>query len=365
MTGIDRACLAYVEHYQDRALAVVQRGGFTRVLNAGQSRRLFALLIGQPADFRIRLRGLIVRGVWRGADRSSVRGALYLNVGHTGLDQPGHARWVHRHNLRAVYYVHDLIPVTHPQFSRAGEPQRHALRMRNVLRCAQGVIANSADSIDALTRFAQDQRVAMPPSLSAPLGLTGTGVIASTDRPCIAPYFVIVGTIEGRKNHRLLLSVWRDLIRRMGGATPRLVIIGQRGWSADDVFDALDSDPELRPHIVELGRCEDDELWRYIVHAQALLFPSFVEGQGLPLIEALSVGTPVIASDLNVFRETAAAIPEYLDPSDSAAWADMIMNYSRADAPQRAAQIARMAGFQAPTWTNHFASVEAWLESLA
>lgn len=364
MTGIDRACLAYVDYFHGRALAVVQRGGFTRVLNAGHSRALFALLLEQPADFRMRLLGLLVLSVGRGADRSSVRGALYFNAGHTGLDQSGHALWVQRHGLRAIYYVHDLIPITHPEFARTGEPKRHAARMRTVLLRAKGVIANSTDSIDALARFAQDQRLPMPPSRSAPLGLTNVGALAPTEPPITVPYFVTVGTIEGRKNHLLLLSVWRDLARRMGGATPKLVIIGQRGWAADDVFRALDEDAELRPHIVELGRCNDSELWRHIVHAQALLFPSFVEGQGLPLIEALSVGTPVIASDLAVFRETADDIPEYLPPTDAGAWAEMITAYARADAPQRAAQIARMAGFQAPTWERHFADVEAWLANL-
>ncbi len=61
------------------------------------------------------------------------------------------------------------------------------------------------------------------------------------------------------------------------------------------------------------------ELSNWLAHARALLFPSFAEGFGLPVVEALSVGTPVIATDLPAFREAAGSIPEYLDPLDGPA----------------------------------------------
>tara|TARA_R110000782_G_scaffold78276_3_gene155045 strand:+ start:88472 stop:89647 length:1176 start_codon:yes stop_codon:yes gene_type:complete len=365
-TGIDRACLAYVRHYRNRARAVVQRGGFTRVLNERDSQQLFALLLDAPSDFRWRLIGLMIRSLLsRSTPRSTLRGALYLNIGHTGLDRPGHGRWVKRCGVRAIYYVHDLIPITHPQFSRTVEPQRHAARMAMVLRHAEAVIANSRDSIVSLTAFATEQGLSMRPFLCAPLGIEPPLAVAHSRCPLAAPYFVILGTIEGRKNHRLLLAVWRRLIERCGEHAPKLVIIGQRGWSAEDVTHLLDSDAVLRPHVDELGRCADEELHRYLVHARALLFPSFAEGQGLPLIEALALGTPVVASDLAVFRETAGDIPDYLDPRDEKAWLDAVLDYGAPDSARRAAQIARMKGFAAPTWQDHFEKVENWLDRLS
>lgn len=363
-TGIDRACIAYVRHYRGRALAVVQRGGLTRVLNAALSERLFDLLVDPPADVRWKLMRLILPGLVGCAARSGMRGALYINVGHTGLDRAGHARWVRRSGVRPVYYVHDLIPITHPQFARAGVPRRHALRMCAVLRLGAAVIANSADSVQALGAFAREEGLPMPPTLIAPLGVE-THASAPAHTPREPPTFVMLGTIEGRKNHALILGVWRRLIAQLGEQVPRLVIIGQRGWQADDIFRQLDEDPTLRPYVRELGRCDDAELQRWLGSARALLFPSFVEGQGLPLIEALAAGVPVIASDLAVFRETAGAIPVYLDPQDEAAWEAAVIDYAAQHSDARARQLERMRDFTPPSWEAHFRMVERWLERLA
>ena len=359
-TGIDRACIAYVRHYRGRALAVVQRGGMTRVLNAALSEQLFDVLTDPPTTLRWRLLGIAARALMpgSGANTREIRGALYLNVGHTGLDRSGHALWVKRSGVRATYYVHDLIPITYPQFARAGVPERHTMRMRTVLRLGAAVIANSTDSVQALGAFAKGQGLSMPLALIAPLGVEAQAPLKSVPALFDAPYFVMLGTIEGRKNHALMLRVWRGLIARLGEATPRLVIIGQRGWQADEIFRQLDSDAALQTYVKELGRCDDVELHRWLSHARALLFPSFVEGQGLPLTGALAAGVPVIASDLAVFRETAGTVPDYIDPHDQAAWEAAVLDYAAQHSKARAQQMERMQGFAPPAWDTHFRTVE-------
>jgi glycosyltransferase involved in cell wall biosynthesis len=89
-----------------------------------------------------------------------------------------------------------------------------------------------------------------------------------------------------------------------------------------------------------------------------------VEGFGLPLVEALGMGVPVIASDLPVFREIGADIPTYLNPRDDRGWESAIMEYSKDTSAARAAQLARLKDFRAPTWPGHFERVEAWLHTL-
>ncbi len=94
-TGIDRTCLAYVAHFGDRARAVVQRGGSTLVLPTDDSRRLFDLLAAPGSDFRAKLARLLAAGfLFR--RRGDLSGHIYLNVGHTGLDKPGHREWIQR-----------------------------------------------------------------------------------------------------------------------------------------------------------------------------------------------------------------------------------------------------------------------------
>ena len=73
---------------------------------------------------------------------------------------------------------------------------------------------------------------------------------------------------------------------------------------------------------------------------------------------ALACGVPVIASDLDVYREFAGEVPEYLDARDDVAWTEMVAAYCAPHSPARSAQLARLVGWQAPTWAAHFEVVE-------
>ena len=361
-TGIDRVCLAYLDRYAPRALAVIQKGWLRLVLDSATSDRLFALLRRGGPGFRWRLALLLVAAVLHGGPRRSLRGLHYLNIGHTGLDSPGLADWLHRQGWKPVFLVHDLIPLSHPEFCRAGEAQRHDRRMRTVLASAAGVIANSAATRDALVALAHRSGLPVPPIMVAWLGAEPQ-VAPAPAAPAGRPYFVMIGTIEARKNHLLLLHLWARLVRELGQAAPELVLIGQRGWEADEVFALLDHSPLLRGHVRELGRCDDATMLAWLDGARALLMPSFIEGFGIPVIEALQRGVPVIASDLPVFREIAREIPRYLDPRDDAGWEAAIRAYC-GDTPDRARQLALLPQFRAPTWADHFAKVDGWLSRL-
>ena len=360
-TGIDRVCLAYLRHFAGRAQAVVQHEQFRRILDRNASRALFALLDAPPEGFRLRLPLRALRHLG-GLNRSG-GGRLYLNIGHTGLDKPRFRHWLKAADVRPVYLVHDLIPITHPQFCRAGETERHKERMRTVLTTGAGVIANSQATLDALAQFARDEGLPNPPGLVAWLGVDPLPASETAAEP-EHPTFVALGTIEGRKNHALLLDLWARLIDRLGSEAPRLLIIGQRGWEAEEVFDRLDNDAKLRSYVTEIDRCPDEELTRHLASARALLFPSFIEGYGLPLVEALGIGVPVIASELPVFREIAGDIPLYLDARDEAGWEAAIRDYADGNSASRDAQLKRMEGFRVPSWQDHFDKVETWLSSL-
>ena len=79
----------------------------------------------------------------------------------------------------------------------------------------------------------------------------------------------------------------------------------------------------------------------------------------MPLVEALAAGVPVLASDLPAFREVARDVPEYLDPLDGLGWIRAIDDYVHTNGARRRAQLARMVGWQAPTWKAHFDQVHA------
>ncbi|MCL9683003.1 glycosyltransferase family 4 protein [Legionella maioricensis] len=177
------------------------------------------------------------------------------------------------------------------------------------------------------------------------------------------PYFLIVSTIDPRKNHLLLLQIWRSLVDKLGVKTPKLVILGKRGKQCWGSLDMLDRCEQLKSVVIE-SQSPDEELINYLLHARALLFPTFSEGYGLPLIEVLSFNTPVIASDLPVFREIAGNIPDYLDPLDGKGWMEHIENYTLENSSLRQAQKQRMANLQIPTWDEHFSKVNEFMNTL-
>ena len=366
-TGVDRVCQAYVAHWAERAQAVVQHGRFRRIVPVRASRQLFDLMLSAPdSRFRREATRVLARACIPPWPSQDGRNRVYFNLGHTGLEKPGFAAWIRRARVRPVFVVHDLIPITHPEFCRPGEGQRHEQRMRSVLQHASGVVANSQHTLEALRRFAAERTWRMPTAQAAHLAGSAdiSSGLADAGPPVSAPYFVVLGTIEPRKNHILLLQVWRRLIETHGESAPRLVIIGQRGWECENVVDLLERSELLKSHVIELAHCDDAALSRYLQHARALLFPSFAEGYGMPLVEALTVGVPVIASDLAVFREVAGAVPDYLSAIDGLGWAKAIEDYARPFSARRETQKQRMAHFAAPTWHGHFEHVHALLERL-
>ena len=364
-TDIDRVCLAYLARYRNQVQAVVQSRGVRRILSKAASDQLFALLTEPGLRFRSDFVRLLPRVLSRSPAALAGRKRLYLNVGHSGLQDQGVVDWTRSADVWPIYMVHDLIPITHPEYCRAGEAERHAERVRNMLATGRGVIGNSRATIDSLAEFAARERMAMPPAVAALLGVEPWRADdgAAVQEPGL-PTFVMLGTIEARKNHLLLLQVWTRLARRFGPDTPRLLIIGQRGWECEQVVDLLERCQPLQGHVLEIGRCSDAELSAHLRRARALVFPSLVEGFGLPLVEALSLGTPVIASDLPVFRELSSDIPTYLDPIDGPAWERTILEYAAANSPARRAQLARLADYRPPSWDDHFAVVDDWLLQL-
>ena len=341
---------------------MVQYGEIRMVFGAQASDRLFALLAAGGSRFRQNLISWSL-GAMMHRFRGKLSGKIYVNVGHTGLNAHGLVSWLRKTGMRPVFLIHDLIPISHPHFCRQGEAQRHARRIGHALACADGVIVNSRDTLDTLAKFAAANGYRLGKTTIAWLGSDKSEpppVEAGRSAP---PYFVVVGTIEARKNHILLLRIWQRLLERFGQKAPQLMVIGQRGWEADETFALLDQAKANPSAVQELGQCSNARLAELSKHACALLMPSHAEGFGLPVVEALEHGLPVIASDLAVFREVAGTIPLYLGPEDEAAWEAAIIDFATSS-KERERQLRAIETFQAPSWEQHFAKVEALFANL-
>ncbi|KQM68143.1 glycosyl transferase [Sphingomonas sp. Leaf17] len=258
-----------------------------------------------------------------------------------------------REHAAFVCLVHDVIPVTHPEYARENGAAVHLRRIDTIARHASGIITNSVATRDALAPFLdrtdRPRRVAV-----AHLGTEiGEDRADAPAQPGDRPYFVCVATIEPRKNHLLLLNVWKRLVEEMGPAAPKLILIGRRGWENEQVVDMLERCVPLQGVVEEYSSMSDRRMFDVLRGARALLLPSFAEGFGMPVSEALALGVPVIASDLLPLREVGLDVPDYIDPLDGIAWMTAIRDYARADSPARAAQLGRLPGWLAPGWSDH------------
>jgi glycosyltransferase involved in cell wall biosynthesis len=265
--------------------------------------------------------------IGRSPRRVAPRGACYVHANHFLLDRAWYLRWLEdRRDIRPVFFIHDLIPVAHPDFFWRGEPERHRIRLANLARLRAGAVVSSAGVAEDLRKHMASEGYSDAPICQATLPVSPV----FQEPPCAdprlvdVPYFVICGTIEPRKNHLFLLEVWRELVRLDGPQAPKLVIVGKRGWGNENVIDLLERCKPLQSVVIEVSGLATPSLKRLLDNARALLMPSFAEGYGLPVAEALAAGVPVVASDLPAFREMEHSELELLDPLAGLAWLQTI-----------------------------------------
>ena len=127
-------------------------------------------------------------------------------------------------------------------------------------------------------------------------------------------YVLYVSTIEIRKNHTYLFRIWKRLIEEMGAKAPRLVFVGRLGWRVQDLRSQLESTNNLQGMIKILHDLSDHELSQLYRSAMFTVFPSFVEGWGLPVGESLIFGRPCVASNTSSVPEVAGDFVDYVDP---------------------------------------------------
>lgn len=361
-TGVDRVTIAYVAHYQKRLRILVRFGGRWIFLNSSRSRTVCKAVLASSKYLPAIIRWQVGCGYvldWQAPPPQTV----LLHLDHSGLERSQYATALRHYKLRTVFFLHDLIPITHPEYNRPAEAERHHQRLKTMINYGCTIICNSQITVKSLQTYAAEQAWSLPPLLCAPLA---PSPLPKAPSPCPieAPYFVILGTIEPRKNHLLLLNLWRELSEELGESTPHLVIIGRRGWECEQVVDMLERCVQIRPYVVELSDCDDATLAIWLHHARALLFPSFAEGYGIPPVEALMLGVPVIVSDLPVFHEIMGNIPEYVHPLDLPRWKHLVLAYADKESPEYHAQLIRMQGYRAPTWDEHMARVDAFLDTV-
>ena len=293
------------------------------------------------------------------------RGGVYLNVSQFPLWIDACFRWLGpRDDIDGVFFIHDLLPLETPEYFRAAERSRHLRRLATLARYGRAaIVSTSITRKSLLRRMALLGRPDMP-VLVAPLPADPAFAASEPEwAPVRPPYFVMCGTIEPRKNHLLILHLWRDLAGALGQATPKLLLVGERGWENEHVMDLLERCPALQGYVVRASGLSTPALKRLMLGARALLMPSFAEGYGLPAVEGLAAGVPVIASDIPVFHEIGGGRLTLLGPNDGPGWREAIRRLLLEPPPiPRLSPSGNLAGLE---WNDFFAGIEDFLREIA
>jgi alpha-1,2-rhamnosyltransferase len=261
------------------------------------------------------------------------------------LDSSWHANFfplaeqLKREGVGIISVIYDLIPLTHPQFCDAGLVKVFNDWFDWIARTADGYVAISTTIRDQvreemLCRIGTQQvgqRWFDYFYLGSELDLSEAD--AKVDRGLLDmfqttdPVFLMVSTIEPRKNHAYLLEAFE--LAWATGSKARLCIVGKIGWKCDALIERIRQHPELNRRLFMYNSLSDKSLEHAYSHATALVFPSHVEGFGLPLVEAMQRKLPAMASDIPVFREIGGDYMAYFDLANPQSLSDLVTGMER------------------------------------
>lgn len=235
------------------------------------------------------------------------------------------------------YVVYDIIPLRYPHLTVAGISEAFTHWLSGLARHADGLMCIS----DAVAQDVRHWLLQQHPALPLPaighfhLGADLDQSTPSTGLPDDAAStlanldahtsFLMVGTIEPRKGHALVLEAFELLWA--AGLDCRLVLVGKAGWNITELAERLRQHAEYRQRLIWLESASDEYLEKIYRHTDCLIAASECEGFGLPLIEAAQHDLPILARDIAVFREVAGEYASYFRASQPDALAQSLRDW--------------------------------------
>ena len=257
---------------------------------------------------------------------------------------------------RRIITVHDLTFLYYPEFLTAESRRYYADQIEWAVSTADHIIADSeATRIDLINLLGVPASRVTTVHMAVNPIYTGTYPLQEIHKTVAdlgvgEGYILGVGTLEPRKNWPMLLKVY-DMLRRDYRITIPLVLVGGKGWMYEEIFDTI-SRLGLDSNVLHLSGVSDVQLAHLYRAAAVLAFPSHYEGFGLPALEAMHAGCPVVASNRGSLPEVVGDAAISLDPDDLDGW---VMALNRVLRDPEYAQSLALAGLNQArkfTWAN-------------
>jgi glycosyltransferase involved in cell wall biosynthesis len=210
--------------------------------------------------------------------------------------------------------VYDILPITHPEFFTRASIKMFEPWYKFAIAESDALFAISEATRQELLRVIGHERTHTDFfHLGADFVSTQSAIPAQSGDKIIST-FLMVGTIEPRKGHRTVLRAFQMLWA--AGLTVHLVFVGRPGWKVSDLISELEELSVASELFDYYPNASDEKLARCYSEADAVIAASLAEGFGLPLVETLLLGKPLIASDIPAFREVAGNLPTYFEPGN-------------------------------------------------
>ena len=219
---------------------------------------------------------------------------------------------------REASTIHDVSPLVMPEYHEQENIDHHMRNMARQLATDDVVFCASEATRAALTLMfpsVAGKAQVLPQYVDWPEQFPV--IERNLPAPVLGKYVVVIGTIEPRKNLALLLQALA--MPEVRDSAIKFVVIGKKGWKVDQFLEELT--PHEREHILFSGFVTEFMKYRLLRHAEFLVFPSIYEGFGIPALEAMSLGKPVLAAMTSSFPEIVAEAGLYFDPFSTAEFA--------------------------------------------
>jgi glycosyltransferase involved in cell wall biosynthesis len=321
-----------------------------------------------PSGVLRMLRLILGDGVSLGSPVSALpRDAIFLDVGHFGLSTPYFTNWLHnRPDIFPVFMLHDAIPLEYPELVAPDTVLAHEKLMQTTARHAKCLLVptpSAGAAISATLASRTARQIPIYPVMLPIEDIFSKSALGADAALSSHPYFVVCGAIEQRKNLLLLLEVWKRLFAKWGQAAPRLIIAGTPGYGSDQIMQQFAAQTELDGLVFIKSGLSTNAIARLMSNARGLLMPSLAEGFGLPPLEAMSLGTPAILSDIPVHRDSAGDAGLFIPPDDVESWTQAVTAATH-DCPEYNGMKARVKNLKTCNWNEFVSSIARVLDSL-